>query len=123
MYRIYTDDPDDVMPPPESNLSLTATEKTILKKWIEQGATWKEHWSLLPPVSPDVPAVDWGNNEVDAFIFQKMQEKGLSPSPTTSKEKLLRRISFDLTGLPSTLAELDEFLSDDSPLALVLQNY
>ena len=72
--RIYNTDPDDIMPPPESNLSLTEYEKSILKKWIEQGAEWKSQWSYLPLTKPNLPKIktqDWVINEIDYFILEK----------------------------------------------------
>jgi hypothetical protein len=118
--RIYTEDPTSVMPPPESNLTLTDFEKALLKKWVEQGAQWKKHWSFIPIQKPEVPEVegkDWVNNEIDHFILRKLENNGIEPSPLASKEMLIRRITFDLTGLPPTLEEIDNYLSDDSPNA------
>lgn len=120
VYRIFTDDPDDMMPTPESNLKLENYEKEILKKWIAQGAEWKEHWSLIPPEKPEIPTIgneDWANNEIDHFILKKLEEQQLSPNAAADKAKLLRRLSFDLTGLPPTIEELDAFLANDSPNA------
>ena len=120
VYRIFTDDPDDIMPTPESNLKLEKHEKEILKKWIAQGAEWKEHWSLIPPQKPSIPTVQneaWGNNEIDKFILAKLESQQLAPSEPADEAKLLRRLSFDLTGLPPSIEELDAFLSDDAPNA------
>ncbi|MFD0797471.1 PSD1 and planctomycete cytochrome C domain-containing protein [Maribacter chungangensis] len=115
--RLHTEDPNLVMPPPESNLILTEREKAILEKWIEQGAEYKDHWAFIPPVKPEVPEVkeaDWGVNEIDIFVLDKIQKNGLMPSPVASKEKLLRRVSFDLTGLPPTPEQIEAFVSDTS---------
>jgi len=120
VHRIFTDDPDDIMPPPASNLKLENHEKEILKKWITQGAEWKQHWSLIPPQKPTIPKVtneNWAKNEIDYFILNKLEVQQLSPSEAADKAKLLRRLSFDLTGLPPTIEELDAFLADDSPNA------
>ena len=101
-HQFYPDDPDEVMPTPESNLSLTNTEKAILLKWIEQGAEWKEHWSFLPVQKYQVRLQT--NIKIQLIIlFQKNQTKGLEFSPLSSKEKLIRRIYFDLTGLPPSI--------------------
>ncbi|MEO1259408.1 MAG: PSD1 and planctomycete cytochrome C domain-containing protein [Bacteroidota bacterium] len=116
--RIFTDDPDDVMPPPESNLSLQPHEKEILKRWIEQGAEWKTHWSFLPLLRPDLPKVkneSWVQNEIDLFVLNRLEQEGLAPSVQAAKEQLLRRVSFDLTGLPPTLSALTDFLNDTAP--------
>ncbi len=107
------------MPPPESNLSLSATEKALITKWIEQGAEWKEHWAFVPPQKPPVPEVDEGRitNPIDNFVLSKLQENSLSPSPEAGKERLIRRVTVDLTGLPPTLREIEDFLENDDPQA------
>ncbi len=115
--RIYTQDPDDIMPPPESNLTLTEREKTIIRRWIEQGAEWKEHWSFIPPEKPEVPEIedeDRASNEIDHFILARLEQEGLSPAPAAEAEKLLRRVSFDLTGLPPSIEEIEAFRNDHS---------
>ncbi|MEL6251625.1 MAG: DUF1553 domain-containing protein [Bacteroidota bacterium] len=116
--RIESNNPETMMPPPESNLALEKHEIEILKKWIEQGAEWKEHWAFIPPEKQEVPKKrKWGQNEIDQFTLAKMEEHGLEPSPEASKEKLIRRLSFDLRGLPPDIGEIDAFLKDDSPEA------
>lgn len=116
--RIFSDDPNLIMPPPESNLVLEDFEKAILEKWIAQGAEYKTHWAFIPPTPQEVPENDgakvWGSNEIDAFILSKLTEKGLSPSSRASSEKLLRRITFDLTGLPPTLEQIEKFAENPS---------
>jgi len=115
VYRIHSEDPNVLMPPPESNLELTEFEKKILTKWIEQGAEYKEHWAFIAPqkpIPPTSPNTSWGNNEIDQFILAKQDENGLTPSEPASKEKLIRRLSFDLTGLPPTQEQIDQFKSD-----------
>ncbi|APQ19315.1 PSD1 and planctomycete cytochrome C domain-containing protein [Maribacter hydrothermalis] len=118
--RINSDDSNLIMPPPESNLVLEDFEKKILEKWIEQGAEYKTHWAFIPPAPQKVPENDkeWGNNEIDAFVLSKMTEKGLRPSSRASSEKLLRRITFDLTGLPPTLNQIEKFVTNPS-----IENY
>lgn len=117
--RITSKDPETVMPPPNSNLSLTQNEIELLGKWIKQGAKYKKHWSFIVPTKSKVPenGEDWVKNPIDNFVLQKMQNKGLSPSDEADKETLLKRVSFDLTGLPPSIALQDEFLKDDSPEA------
>ena len=116
--RIFSEDPLFHMPPAESNLVLTEKEKNILKKWIEQGAKYKKHWAFIPPVKPEVPDVKgWGMNAIDHFILAKLQEMNLEPSKEADKERLIRRVRFDLTGLPPTVKQVDAFLADDSPQA------
>ena len=116
--RIFATDDNDRMPPPESNLALDDYEKAILKKWVEQGAEWKSHWAFIPPVKPDIPRVKnkgWAANEIDYFILAKLEAHNLAPSEREAKEKLIRRVTFGLTGLPPTLAEIDGFVNDPAP--------
>ena len=106
-HRILSDDPDEVMPTPESKLSLTNTEKAILLRWIEQGAEWKEHWSFLPVQEILTPPTYQHKNPIDYFVSKKLQTKGLELSPMSSKEKLIRRLYFDLTGLPPSIDQVE----------------
>ena len=124
IWRIYAEDEDDRMPPPESRHSLTPSEKDTLRKWIEQGAEWKEHWAFEPPRVTALSRAElqkkarykWeAANPIDHFIFPKLGEQGLKPSPEADKEHLIRRVSFDLTGLPPDLEVIDAFLKDDAP--------
>ncbi|MDF9798595.1 hypothetical protein OKW21_003858 [Catalinimonas alkaloidigena] len=118
-HRIISDDPEVQMPPPESNLSLSAEEKAILIRWIEQGADYKPHWAFAPAEKKPVPVSQssWIKNEIDAFVLRQLEEKGLSPSAEADRETLIRRLSFDLTGLPPSLEEIDAFVADTSPEA------
>jgi hypothetical protein len=118
--RILSNDPEVIMPSPESHLSLTALEKAKLIKWIEEGAEYKPHWSLTKIERPKVPSVkntEWATNEIDAFILKRMEQKGLHPSPEAKPTTLLRRVYMDLTGLPPTPQEARQFMVDPSPLA------
>lgn len=118
--RIYTHDDHKLMPPPDSNLTLSEYEKGVLKKWIESGAQWDSHWSFKVPVKgalPIVKNVTWGNNEIDKFILKRLEDEELLPSEIASKEKLIRRVSFDLTGLPPTIEETENFIKDTSEKA------
>lgn len=113
--RIQNDDPDDLMPPPDSRRQLTEREKTILSEWIKEGAKWEKHWAFVTPKSPPVPAAKdpaWPVNAIDHFILKTLTKKKLTPSAPASKEKILRRVTLDLTGLPPTLAEREAFLRD-----------
>lgn len=120
-HRILSADPKYIMPSPESHHTLTATEKATLIKWIKDGAVYKPHWAFVKPVKPDVPDVDDKNstinNPIDNFVLAKLQQKNLLPSKQAGKELLLRRVSLDLTGLPPTLKDIDDFLKDNSPNA------
>ncbi|MDO6603545.1 PSD1 and planctomycete cytochrome C domain-containing protein [Arenibacter palladensis] len=118
--RIYTTDESLMMPPPESNLTLTQYEKEVLKKWIDQGAEYKEHWAFIAPEKPSVPKTTnttWAQNEIDQFVLAQLEQKGLQPSEKASKEKLLRRVFFDLTGLPPSVEQINNFVNNDSPTA------
>ncbi|MEM8968595.1 MAG: DUF1553 domain-containing protein [Bacteroidota bacterium] len=115
--RIFSDDPETVMPPPESNLTLTEYEKAVLTRWIEEGAEYEPHWSFIKPEKPEVPEVQqkgWANNDIDRFVLAKLEEKGFEPSDQATKEKLIRRVTFDLTGLPPTIEEVEAFVADNS---------
>ncbi len=116
---INTTNPNEMMPPPESNLALTNYEKEMLEKWILQGAKWKQHWAFSAPQQPAIPEEnsDWIINDIDRFILKRLDQEGLQASPAAEKSKLLRRLSFTLTGLPPTSAELGAFLNDDSDQA------
>ena len=117
-HRIISEDEDFQMPPPSSNLPLSDKDKAMLIKWIQQGAEWKEHWAFIPPERAEVPEINEKNwtqyNDIDHFVQAKLQEHNLSPSIEADKERLLRRVTMDLTGLPPTLAEIDSFLADSS---------
>ncbi len=114
--RISSTDPDFQMPPPESKLSLSNRDIEILKRWIDQGAEWKDHWAFLPPQQADLPKVSnrkWPKNGIDHFIMKRLDEEGLSPSSEASRAKLIRRLSFDLRGIPPSIEEINAFLVDD----------
>jgi len=118
--RLVTTDPELLMPPPSSNLPLSRYEIALIGKWIEQGAEWKKHWSFLPPQKSKLPAVNnkqWPKNEIDHFVLQQLEQKGLKPTTEAEKTTLLRRLSFDLTGLPPSVAQVDSFMADHSPNA------
>ena len=111
--RILTEDNAAIMPPPETHLSLSGREKAILKRWIEQGAKYENHWAFTPPRKQDLPRVDredWPINGIDYFILERIEENGLQPSELASDYTLIRRLSLDLTGLPPTLEELEKFV-------------
>ena len=113
--RIISQDPDTRMLPVDSHLELKPEQIALLKAWIESGAKWEGHWSFIAPQKPPVPATskpDWVKNPIDAFILKRLEEQGLSPSEPAQLERVLRRLTFDLTGLPPTIAEIDQFLAD-----------
>lgn len=118
--RILTSNPKEIMPTPESHLSLSNKEKAILIKWIKDGAEYKAHWAFEKPEKPRVPSVegsDWVKNEIDNFVLAKLEAKKIKPQPEADKETLIRRVYLDLTGLPPSLADIDAFLADKSPNA------
>jgi len=120
MHHISSEDPSQQMPPPESNLSLSQQEIDILRRWIDQGAVWKPHWAFTPPQRSELPEVhheEWVLHPIDAFILSKIELAGLTPSKQANPEQLLRRVTFDLTGLPPTPSELNAFLADTQPAA------
>ena len=115
--RINSENASYVMPPPESNLKLSVREKEVLKKWVDQGGNWEPHWAYTKPKLPNVPEIDienWASNEIDYFIAKKLKSVGMTPSEKEEKEILIRRAYFDLIGLPPTIQEIDEFVSDNS---------
>ena len=115
--RIFSDDIDEVMPPPESNLAVSKEEKKLISEWIAQGAIWKKHWAFEKRGQPDLPkVVSQGrvSNQIDHFLLSKLESRGLGYSTLASREKLIRRVTLDLTGLPPTLSEMDAFLGDNS---------
>jgi hypothetical protein len=117
LLRLTSDDPDLKMPPPSSKLSVSAEEIDLIRHWIEQGASWERHWAFTPPVKskvPDQSESTWPQNEIDRFVLQRLSSLKLKPTQPATKERWLRRVTFDLTGLPPTLAELNEFVGDDS---------
>ena len=120
VYRIFAEDADELMPPKESKLALTAEQKAILKQWIAEGAEYEPHWAYVKPKREAVPAVknsQWSRNDVDRFILAQLEKRGWAPSKVADKQALIRRVSLDLTGLPPTQAEVAAFVADTSPEA------
>ena len=116
--RILADDSDVIMPPPESNKTLSAEQKVMLRRWVAEGAAYEPHWAYLAPVRPDVPVVKnaaWPRNPIDRFILARLEAEGLRPSPEADRSTLIRRLALDLTGLPPTRAEAEAFLADTAP--------
>ena len=119
--RLTSDDPDERMPPADSNRPLRDADRAKLVEWLRAGAAWPSddrHWAFVPPKRPRLAKVrdaDWPRNGIDHFVLARLEREGLAPSPEAGKATLLRRVTLDLTGLPPTLAELDAFLDDHSP--------
>ena len=118
--RITSTDPEEVMPPLKHNKPLKPEQMALLKRWVQEGAQWKKHWSFIPPERPELPTVKdgkWPRNAIDYFTLAKLEKEKLTPNPEADKATLIRRATLDLTGLPPTIAEVDAFLADKSPRA------
>ncbi|MBL8852906.1 MAG: PSD1 domain-containing protein [Planctomycetaceae bacterium] len=119
--RITSDDPDTKMPPPDSPLALTPQQVELLRRWIEEGAVYDEHWSFVPPMRPTIPDApagqDWGSHPIDRLVRQGLSAEGLSPNPPADRATLLRRLTLDLNGLPPSADEIKQFQADTEPQA------
>ena len=122
MLRITSRDPDERMPPPDSNRRLHPSEIETLRRWIVEGAVYEKHWAFTP--IPSAEAVQshttpspWAAHPIDAIALARMKERGFAPSPPATRERWLRRVTFDLTGLPPSVSSIDAFLQDASPRA------
>jgi hypothetical protein len=118
--RIFNSDPNEVMPPPKSHKALKPEQKELLKNWIAQGAVYEAHWAYVPPVRAALPAVKdkaWVRNPIDAFILEKLEARGIKPSPEADRRTLIRRLYLDLIGLPPAPEEVKAFLNDGDPRA------
>lgn len=120
--RLTSTEPFERMPPPESGLTVTPEQIETIRRWIQQGAAWQQHWAFEPvrPVKPPAleagdPNASWVRNPIDLFIVDRLRRENLRPAPLASKETLIRRVTLDLTGLPPTPEEVDAFLADDAP--------
>lgn len=119
LYRILSDDPDVVMPPPDSNRKLSEKQRQNLKEWVGAGAPWGRHWAFEALQTPDVPSPVFPQiavrNPIDSFVQNKLAEKGLQPSMQAERSTLLRRLHLDLTGLPPSPETIQTFMDDESP--------
>jgi hypothetical protein len=116
--RITASDPEVLMPPPESNKTLSEKQKALLAQWIAEGAAHAPHWAYEPPSRPAVPRVKdatWPQNNVDRFVLARLEAEGLTPTAEADRSTLIRRVTIDLTGLPPSRAETEAFLADQSP--------
>ncbi|MFN5757951.1 MAG: DUF1553 domain-containing protein [Planctomycetia bacterium] len=116
--RIFSDDPEEVMPPPAVKKTLSAEQKELLKRWIAEGAEYQPHWSFIPPARPELPAVkqkEWIKNPIDSFVLARLEKEGLSPAPEADRRTIARRLALDLTGLPPEPAVVDAFVADPHP--------
>ncbi|HEY0072489.1 MAG TPA: DUF1549 domain-containing protein, partial [Abditibacteriaceae bacterium] len=118
--RIFATDESEIMPPPEAHKTFTTAQKELFRQWVKEGADYPKHWAFIPPQKPAFPKVKntrWSQNAIDTFILGRLEKEGLLPSPEASKETLIRRVSLDVTGIPPTLEEVQQFLNDKSPNA------
>lgn len=118
--RITAADPSQRMPPPDAEKQLTPAQVETLRRWIESGAEWRGHWSFEAPTRPPLAKVEreaWPRNAIDHFVLERLEQEGLTPSPEADKRALIRRVTFDLTGLPPTPDEVEAFLLDNEPNA------
>ncbi|PYI86909.1 MAG: hypothetical protein DME26_08030, partial [Verrucomicrobia bacterium] len=113
-------DDDDHMPPKKTGKQLSQTQVDLLRRWIEQGAKWSDHWAYIPPERPTVPKLKnqkWPRNDIDRFTLARLEQQGLKPNKEADRYTLIRRASLDLVGLPPTPQEVDAFLADKDPEA------
>ena len=118
--RIFSDDPDERMPPKKSKTSLDAGEKELLRKWVAGGARTSRHWAFVPPKQPGVPNIrnaSWPRNAIDRFILARLEKEKLEPAAEADRYTLVRRLYLDLVGLPPTPEEADAFVNDKNPKA------
>ena len=118
--RIFTSDEDDRMPPSDSHKKLDAKERAILKRWVAEGGKYDQPWAYVPPAivaPPNLKRKDWPSNFIDPYILGRLEFEGLAPSKDADRATLIRRVTFDLTGLPPTPAQVDAFVNDKSPEA------
>ncbi len=122
--RILSNDPEEVMPPPELKKTLSPEQKKLLTDWIQSGAEYQQHWSYIAPVRPAIPEVPesvraqlgtWPRNPIDNFVLSKLVASGLTPAPEADRHTLARRASFDITGLPPSPDLVSAFVNDSSP--------
>ncbi len=114
--RLHSDDPEERMPPESTKKSLTPEQIRILEQWIAAGAKYEKHWAFQAPMPQTVPK-SAATHPIDAFVQSTLAESGLQPSPQADKATLLRRVTFDLIGLPPSPTEIADFLADKSPEA------
>lgn len=118
--RVTAADKEQLMPPPKTGKQLTAAQIALLRRWIEEGAPWSAGWAFTPPQVPALPSVKlsaWPRNEIDRFILAALEQRGWRPVPEADRVTLIRRLSYDLIGLPPPPEEVDAFLADTSPQA------
>lgn len=114
---VRINDQDDPMPPIKSHKSLKPEQVELIGRWIDEGAVYEEHWAYVPPSRPEPPKAsdaEWPSNALDPFILARLDQRGIKPAPAADRRNLMRRVTFDLTGLPPTPEQIDAFMSDES---------
>ncbi len=121
LIRIFSDDEEEIMPPPDAHRELSDAQRTLIKNWIKQGAEYEPHWAFVAPPDripiPETADKTWPKNPIDHFILSRLENEKLKPSSAAPPERWLRRVTYDLTGLPPTQPEIDAFLADRTPTA------
>ncbi len=120
VHRIESNDPKERMPPPEAHRTLKPEQIALLRRWVKEGAVYEEHWSFIAPRRPAIPETknrQWARNPVDRFILSRLEKEGLAPSEEADRPTLIRRVTYDLTGLPPSPEEVAAFVADESPNA------
>lgn len=120
LQRIQSNDPDLLMPPPDSNRRLSDEQKKLLRAWIAEGASYSDHWAFTKPTRPPEPSVRhaaWIKNPIDAFLLHRMEREGLAPAPEADRSTLIKRLYSDLIGLPPSPEEVKAFVDNEDPLA------
>jgi len=118
--RIFSNDPDEQMPPADAAETLTQTQKKLIRRWVADGAKYESHWAFVPPKHSPLPKVKntkWPRNEIDRFVLARLETEGLHPSAEADRYTLVRRVYLDLIGLPPTPEEADEFVTSKDPRA------
>ena len=116
--RVESKDPKQMMPPLEAHKTLSPGQIALLRLWVKEGAHYQEHWAFVPPQKPSLPPLrnqNWARNDIDRFILARLEQAGIQPSPEADRAILIRRVTYDLTGLPPTPEEVDAFLQDSAP--------
>jgi hypothetical protein len=116
--RLFSEEPEERMPPPDSHAEMTQAEREALKRWVAEGAVYEPHWSLVAPQRPPLPEVkqaDWVRNPIDTFILARIEAAGLTPAPEVDRRTLCRRVTLDLTGLPPSVEDVETFVNDAAP--------
>ncbi len=120
IHRLFSDDESERMPPGDEGPGLSDSEKSVLRRWIAEGASFEQHWSFMRPqpvTPPSVKTGQWARNAIDRFVLARLEAEGLTPTEPADKYRLCRRVSLDLTGVPPTIAEADAFVNDPDPAA------